>query len=50
MWLAPGEHPRIPEGRRDDTHFVAAGAEAVAALAAATIREQNLPLAPWLRP
>jgi DNA sulfur modification protein DndE len=50
MWLAPGEHPRIPEGRRDDTHFVAAGAEAVAALAAAAIREQNLPLAPWLRP
>ena len=50
MWLEPGAHPRIPEGRRDDTHFVAAGAEAVAALAVAAIREQNLPLAPWLRP
>ncbi len=50
MWLAPGAHPRIPEGRQDDTHFVAAGAEAVAALAVAAIREQNLPLAPWLRP
>ena len=50
MWLAPGAHPRIPEGRRDDTHFVAAGAEAVAALAVAAIREQNLPLAAWLRP
>jgi len=50
MWLAPGAHPRIPEGRQDDTHFVAAGAEAVAALAVAAIREQNLPLVPWLRP
>lgn len=50
MWLEPGAHPRIPEGRRDDTHFVAAGAEAVAALAVAAIREQNLPLLPWLRP
>lgn len=50
MWLEPGAHPRIPEGRRDDTHFVAAGAEAVAALAVSVIREQNLPLAPWLRP
>jgi len=50
MWLEPGAHPRIPEGRRDDTHFVAAGAEAVAALAVAAIREHQLPLAPWLRP
>lgn len=49
MWFAPGEHPRYPDGLRDDTHFVAAGAEKVAALAAAEIRAQALPLARWLR-
>lgn len=50
MWTASGARPRILEGRQDDTHFSAAGAEAVAGLAAAAIREQNLPLAAWLRP
>jgi DNA sulfur modification protein DndE len=50
MWIAPGAHPKIPDGRKDDTHFVAAGAEAVAALAVRGIREQNLPLARWLKP
>jgi lysophospholipase L1-like esterase len=48
MWIAPGTHPRIPQGREDNTHFVEAGAVAVAGLAAAQIREQNLPLAKWL--
>jgi lysophospholipase L1-like esterase len=48
MWLEPGTHPKIPEGRKDDTHFVAAGAHAVAELAVKQIREQNLPLARWL--
>jgi DNA sulfur modification protein DndE len=50
MWIAPGSHPKIPEGRKDDTHFVAAGAEAVAGLAVQSIRTQNLPLARWLKP
>jgi len=49
VWLAPGAHPKYPEGSRDDTHFVAAGAKAVAELAAAQIREQKLPLAQWLK-
>ena len=49
MWIEPGAHPRIPEGRKDDTHFVAAGANAVAGFAAAEIRAQNLPLAKWLK-
>jgi len=49
MWIAPGTHPKIPDGRKDDTHFVAAGAEAVAGLAAKQIREQKLPLAQWLK-
>lgn len=49
VWLAPGAHPKYPEGSRDDTHFVDAGAQAVAELAAAQIREQGLPLARWLK-
>lgn len=49
VWLAPGAHPKYPDGSRDDTHFVDAGAKAVAALAAAQIREQKLPLAQWLK-
>ncbi|MFM9029466.1 MAG: rhamnogalacturonan acetylesterase [Opitutaceae bacterium] len=49
MWIAPGTHPKIPDGRKDDTHFVAAGAEAVAALAATEIRSQAPALARWLR-
>jgi lysophospholipase L1-like esterase len=49
MWIEPGAHPKIPEGRKDDTHFVAAGARAVAELAAAEIRAQKLPLAQWLK-
>lgn len=49
MWIEPGAHPKIPDGRKDDTHFVEAGAKAVAELAAAQIREQKLPLAQWLK-
>ena len=49
MWIAPGAHPLVPGGRKDDTHFVEAGALHVAELAAAQIREQNLPLAKWLK-
>jgi pectinesterase len=49
MWIAPGTHPLIPEGRKDDTHFVEAGAVKVAEMAVAQIREQNLPLAHWLK-
>jgi DNA sulfur modification protein DndE len=49
MWIEPGAHPKIPDGRKDDTHFVEAGARAVAELAAAQMREQHLPLARWLK-
>ena len=49
MWIAEGAHPLVPGGRKDDTHFVEAGALHVAELAAAQIREQNLPLAKWLK-
>jgi DNA sulfur modification protein DndE len=49
MWIEPGAHPKYPDGLKDDTHFVAAGAKAVAGFAAADIRAQNLPLAKWLK-
>ncbi|HUR56258.1 MAG TPA: rhamnogalacturonan acetylesterase [Opitutaceae bacterium] len=49
MWIAPGTHPKIPEGRKDDTHFVEAGAAKVAELAVAEMRAQNLPLTKWLK-
>ncbi len=49
MWIEPGTHPKIPDGRKDDTHFVGAGAKAVAALAAEELRRVNSPLAEWLR-
>ena len=49
MWIAEGAHPLVPGGRKDDTHFVEAGALHIAELAAAQIREQKLPLAQWLK-
>ena len=49
VWLEPGAHPKFPNGSQDNTHFVDAGADVVARLAAALIREQDLPLAEWLK-
>lgn len=49
MWIAPGSHPKFPDGREDNTHFVEAGAVKVAELACALIKEQGLELASWLK-
>lgn len=49
MWIEAGKYREIPDGRKDDTHFVGEGAVHVAELAAAQIREQKLPLAKWLK-
>ena len=49
MWIEAGKYAKIPDGRKDDTHFVEAGAAKVAAVAVAQIREQKLPLAAWLK-
>ncbi|MSU47491.1 MAG: hypothetical protein EXS37_00085 [Opitutus sp.] len=48
MWIEPGVHPKIPDGRKDDTHFVEAGATHVARLAVDGMRELKLPLTQWL--
>src|ERR1035437_2481242 len=49
MWIEPGKYPKLPEGKKDDTHFVEAGATHVAELAVAEIRQLKLPLARWLK-
>ncbi|HEX2099892.1 MAG TPA: rhamnogalacturonan acetylesterase [Candidatus Synoicihabitans sp.] len=49
MWIDVGAHPKLPQGRQDDTHLVDAGALKIAELAVAAIREQRLDLAHWLK-
>jgi lysophospholipase L1-like esterase len=49
VWVRPGEYTRHPQGREDDTHFSAAGARAVAELAAQALRAQGLAPAAWLK-
>lgn len=44
-YLAPGEHPNYPQGRRDDTHFNELGARRMAEIVLADIRSLDLPLA-----
>jgi lysophospholipase L1-like esterase len=45
LWFAPGEHPGLPKGLQDDTHYSELGARAVANLAAKEIIQQKMPLA-----
>lgn len=49
LWFAPGEHPEIPKGIQDDTHYSELGARRVAALAASEIHRLKLPLAAWIK-
>lgn len=49
MWIEPGTHPRWPDGLRDDTHFSAAGADAIAQMAIDEMRRLRLPTADWFR-
>lgn len=48
LWFAPGEHPRIPDGLSDNTHYSETGARIVAGLVADSIKRLELPLAQWL--
>jgi lysophospholipase L1-like esterase len=48
LWFAPGEHPGLPKGLQDDTHYSELGAHTVANLAAREIIRQKLPLAEYL--
>jgi pectinesterase len=49
LWFAPGEHPAIPNGIQDDTHYSELGARRVATLAAAEIHRLGLPLSASVR-
>ena len=44
----PGELPRLPEGKHDNTHFNTAGARLVAALTVRELRRMQLPFADHL--
>ncbi len=40
MWYLPGEHPALPDGRQDDTHYNEYGAKVVAGLLADALCEE----------
>jgi len=40
MWFKPGEHPSVPKGRKDNTHYNIYGATVVAGLLADEISHQ----------
>lgn len=44
MYIEPGVTPKLPQGRKDDTHLRVEGAEKVAALAAKGLKDLNLPI------
>lgn len=44
MWYKPGEHPMLPDGRRDNTHYNIYGAHRVAALLAEAVAKEVKPL------
>lgn len=48
-WIEPGKYEKLPNGSKDDTHLVEAGARYVAELAIADLRRQNVPLVKWLK-
>lgn len=48
LWFQPGEHPALPKGLADDTHYSETGADAVARLAAMEIARLDPDLAPVL--
>jgi lysophospholipase L1-like esterase len=49
MWIEPGQYAGLPNGRHDNTHFVEAGAAAVARLALQMLYEQRSELRDWLK-
>jgi pectinesterase len=49
LWFAAGEHPELPNGLADDTHYSELGAREVADLAAKEIKRLELPLGELLK-
>lgn len=48
VWFGPGDYPRFPEGKQDDTHLNGEGAKVIAGLAVEGIKELQLPLSYFL--
>lgn len=48
LWIAPGEFPDLPDGKKDDTHFNAYGASRVCDLAVVEIKKNVSDLAKWI--
>ena len=49
LWIAPGQYEMYPAGKQDNTHFTLTGARAMATLATTGLREQQSPLAKFLK-
>ncbi len=49
LHFEPGEHPQLPEGKHDDTHFSELGARLVAEQAAREMARVHLPIADSLK-
>jgi len=49
MWFKPGEHPSVPKGRKDNTHYNVYGAHVVAGLLIDEIARQVPSLTPFIR-
>ena len=48
LWFAPGEHPKLPKGLEDDTHYSEFGALRVAKLFAAECQRLHIGIADWV--
>ena len=48
MYVAPGDFPNYPDGKQDDTHFNAQGADRIAQLFTQLLRASGLSLAAYL--
>ena len=49
MWFLPGEHPSLPEGRQDNTHYNVYGAHVVASAMSKAIAQAIPALAKYVR-
>lgn len=49
MWFKPGEHPSLPDGRQDNTHYNVYGAHVVAAAISKAIAQAIPALAKYVR-
>jgi DNA sulfur modification protein DndE len=49
MWIPAGKYAKLPDGKKDDTHFVEAGARHVAELAIAEMRALKLGIVEMLK-